>query len=498
MVVAHPANGCSTQPTRVGLLASLAAWALLVSCQAHRVDLSPGPSIDAPLEYPSARGLEASSARSGEAEPWWSEFRDPQLDALIEQALVSAPDVDVALARLDQARARAAQSDAPLRPLVDGEAGRSAEARGSSQFDQLVDDPIDRFEAGFVATWELDVFGRLRAERAAAGLDAEVAREELEAVRLALSADVADAYFLALGQHLQLRLLSEQLEVDLTLLELIELRFAQGAASAVDLLQQQGQVAGTEALIPPTRALRRVAENRLDVLLGVPPDGVDRVDSTSFGDMPPYPEIGVPARLLLHRPDLRARLADIVARDYDVAASIADRLPRFSLDGTFGWRAIDGDGGFAASLGGLVTAPLTDGGRRRAVIAERRAALDESLAALTATFLVAIEEVDGSLWQEQRQREEIDALQHLLDILESNTAEARNRYANGLTDYLPVLVAVEDVQETQRDLLERERALRVRRVGLHRALGGRVPVADTSDRRSARAEGRSLEMEESE
>ncbi|GJM23211.1 MAG: outer membrane efflux protein [Planctomycetota bacterium] len=458
------------------MLATLVCGA--AACSVRSVESDPQPLVELPEAFPS---LPPEAASSSAKAVWWAEFDDAQLDALIRQALARAFDVDVALERVEQARARARQLGAPLRPSVDALASHGVENTDANAFRDLDDDTDTVTQVGLVASWELDLFGRLSARRAAALEDVAVSEADLAGVRLALSADMADAYLAALEQHLQLALLDGQLALDLVLLELTEFRFAQGAASAVDVLQQQGQVAATRARFPPARAARRVAENRIDVLLGTAPDGIDRVSGEAFRTLPELPPVGVPSELLLRRPDLRARLRDVVGRDQLVSAALAGRFPRIALTGSLGWRSADAGDGFAASLGANLLAPLTDGGFRRAVVAENESALREAVAALSNTFLLAMEEVDSALWLEQQQREELRVLVQREEVLESNVVEARNRYANGLTDYLPVFVAVDDVQQTQRDVLQRRRALLSRRVSLHRALGGALPPLEASD-----------------
>jgi len=467
-----------------GATLATALAALTAGCSAYSVKSHPSPAAEWPDAFPSAPASPTATVEPGAIEPpaveaWWQAFGDAHLDALIRESLDSALDVRGAFARLEQARARAEQAGSPLAPRVDAFAARSASNVGASSIGDLADDAVDVTELGLLASWELDLFGRLSAIRSAAELDAQAAAEDLAALRLSLSAEVADTFFLALEQVLQLRLLAAQIELDRTLLELTELRFAQGAASAVDVLQQRGQVAATEALVPRAQATRRLAENRLDVLLGRPPDGHDRVQGLAFTELPPLPEPGLPAELLLRRPDLRARLADVSARDHAVGAAVAERFPRLALTGALARQDVEGQRGWAGSLAAELLGPLVDGGQRRAVVAERRAALEESLAALTGAALRAFEEVDGALWAEQRQRDELEVLRRRERILQVNVIEARNRYANGLTDYLSVLVAVNDVQEVQRDVLLRTRELLSRRVELHRALGGALPADAT-------------------
>lgn len=462
-----------------GLGVALVAF-LVAACAVHEVDDQPAPPVPVPSAFPS---VDPSIQEDGgdpqppgpEAEPgaaWWLELGDARLDALVREALDANLSVASAVARVRGARALRRQVGALRRPQVDGILEASHERAPDG-------DRRDRLEAGLGASWELDLFERIGSSERAALLEARATQADLDALRLALSGDVADVYYEAVEQRLQLRLLEEQVELDGTLLELTELRFAQGEAAAVDVLQQRSQLAETRALVPPARQRLRAAENALDVLLGAPPDGEDRTELVEGDDFPALPAtspVGVPAALLERRPDLRARRDRLVAADHRLAAAIADRWPRVTLSGSLALVGGSEDEGLAwAVLAGLVQ-PLVDGGRRRAVVDERRAQHEALLAELGEAFLVAVLEVENLLYGERRQRELIVVLAQREALLTANVSEARFRYANGLTDYLPVLTAVGDLQETQRALLAARRELVALRVALHRSVGGAVDV----------------------
>ena len=299
--------------------------------------------------------------------------------------------------------------------------------------------------------------------------------EDLRAIRLSLSAEVTEAYFDAVEQRSALALLEQQIDVDRDLLELTELRFRAGLTASVDVLQQSSQLAETESLVPPTEALLRVSENRLDVLIGRAPDAVDRVDDKdrfiAIGDLP---FVGVPSDLLLNRPDLRALKNELIAADAEIGQAIADRLPRITLDGSLFY----GDGsdftGPAGILVGSIVQPLLDWGARKAEVERSRALYVERLAIFSQAYLQAIEDVENTLFQERKQREFLDRLERRRRFLERTVEETRDRYTNGLTDFLPVLDALKELQRIERIIVRQERALLGFRIQLHRALGGRV------------------------
>jgi outer membrane protein TolC len=233
--------------------------------------------------------------------------------------------------------------------------------------------------------------------------------------------------------------------------------------------------------VPPAQAALRVAENRLDVLLGVAVDGADRATADDLPAPPPPLAAGLPADLLLNRPDLRALRHRLVATDHLVAAAVADRLPRLTLTGSVGVAgSADGVSPVASLLAGVFQ-PLIDWGARRAAADEQRAAAAELLAAFSGAYLRAIAEVDDLLFQEGRAEAQLALVERRVATLRDNLAEAEHRYVNGLSDYLPVLTAVEDLQEAERQRLTLRRERLTLRVALHRALGGPLPDGDDEE-----------------
>ena len=344
-----------------------------------------------------------------------------------------------------------------------------------------VDDYETEFASGLSLSWEADLWGRLRAGTRAQAEEFAAAFEDYEALRLLLTSQVAEAYYLAVEQRLQYELLLRQRESAETLLELIELRFLQGAASAVDVLQQKGQLAAIDVEVPVVQSQLRIFENRLDVLLGTAPDGVDRTSETvsALPQETALPAVGVPVALLQSRPDLRALGRRVVAADYRIASAMADRLPRFTLDGSL----VYGDTSLASTVTGTGVAglfqPLLDWGLRKAAVSEAQSAFRESLLAYTQGYLLAIEEVESALWREARQRDLIEALAEREAILEQTLNETRVRYGLGVTDYLPVLTAIQDLQDVQRELLRERRGLVSLRIEINRATGGMLPASSS-------------------
>lgn len=489
------------------------------ACATQRVDTDPTPVFDVPDTFTSVTPSDAMLPA-----PWWDDFNDPALTTLIEKALYQNLSLAQGRARIERAQALLRQARALQKPTLDLETGLAREwerivhretedeesgssgaaasttsgdgmegdsgsssggDRGGSERSFDRDSYETQYDLGLLLRWELDFWGRLKNATAAESESLQASLLDQEALRLLLSAQVAEAYYQALEQRLQLRLLNDQLTSARTYLELIELRFLQGDASSVDLLQQQGQVAEIEAELPSARAQLGLLENRLDVLLGQLPDG-EPLTALTENDLP-GPEamnaMPVPATLLTRRPDLLAAQRRVVAADYDIAVAVAERLPQIVLDGSL---ILDGTGQETTltALSGLsLFQPLLDWGRRKAAVDAARATLEEQLLVFSEAYLLAIEEVETTLWQENQQRQLVRALANREEILNRTLEQTRLRYSQGITDYLPVLTAQQDLQEVQRELLRQRRALVSLRVQLHRAVGGptRTPAGEQSN-----------------
>lgn len=436
---------------------------LLGGCSVHDVIFDPAPSVRTDAAY--SMGPIAPLPVT----PWYADFNDAYLSALIDMAYTQNFNVRAAIARLEAAEAVYRQSNAARLPMLSAEASIADGLSGS-------DGQETSTAAGVALDWEADIFGRLRALAAADALEAEATANDIETVRLALSAEMAEAYYGAIAQAKQLSLLREQARLDKEFLDILDLRFEEGIGTRIDLLQQQGQLADTQSLIPLAQGARRIFENRMDVLLGTAPDAGNRVSGDS--DFPAFetlPAIGVPSDILLNRPDLRALRDRLVAQDAEIAAAIADRLPRLSLTGSYAY--IEGgtaDGWVGSVLGSLVQ-PLITWGQRKAAVTENKALYEEQLAEFTQAYLEAIEDVENALYLEDRQRDYLDRLAKRQAILEETLSQTESVFRQGLSDYLPVLEALKDLRAIERQLIDETFTLIQYRIQLYRAVGGHIP-----------------------
>lgn len=401
---------------------------------------------------------------------WWTMLGNRDLDRQVAAALGGNPGLREAASRITMAGASLRQARARLFPALDASGGTSrrwddnrsgTSGTTSASFGTLLD-------------WEADVFGRLEAARRAGEAEVAATRADLAGARLVLSAAVAETYFARVEQTEQLKLLHEQTEVGETLLRLTRLRFGQGQASIVDVLQQEEQLKETRALVPVVEA--RIAElgYALDAFRGHAPSGAPPTPGAVLPEPPPLPAIGVPSDLLLARPDLVAGRARLFALDARLVEAMADRLPEFRISAA----TISAHGNassLVSNLAASVVAPLFDAGERRAEVAKRRAELEGAVAAFADLFLRALREVESALVNERKESERLARQLTQLDTAKRLLSETRNRYSQGLTDYLPVLAALTTVQELERRIVTTRRNRISHRIALHRALGGPMP-----------------------
>lgn len=403
---------------------------------------------------------------------WWRSFASAELDALVEEALEENLSLSAAWARFAQARALARQTGADLWPQITAEADAGVRRRHT---DGTGTSDSENYALGLFSSYEVDLWGRVRAARSSASLNEAASREDLNTAAMTLAANVVERWVEIIASRRQLQLLNEQLEVNTTFLGLVELRFEKGIVSALDVYQQRQAVAAVEAEIPLVEASEQLLRHELALLLGKPAATVFEIRQTELPLPPSLPDLGLPADLLAARPDVRAAGLRLQAADWQVAEARANRLPALRLTAGASYDADALDllfDNWLLNLAANLTAPIFDGGRRAAVVERQSAVVAENLARYRETVLTAVKEVEDALVRESKQRAHLAALQRQIDVAGKALDQAVDRYRKGLNDYLPVLTQLGSTQRLARDLITRQTALIRYRIALHRALGG--------------------------
>ncbi len=452
----------------IGLLA-LTTSILATGCALHDVNPNAKPNVQTQNHFPALGEVEGDEQNDQKnSSLWWSAFSRPALDEMITHSFSANQNIFAAIERIKQAQAVSVQTRSDVFPKI------SAQGNISDSIEDGNDQP-DTSAIGAALSWEVDVFNRIGSAALADDYETKALVYDLDALRLSLSAEVANAYFGAVAAHNRLQLLNQQLDTDKELLDLIKLRQDNGVGTKVEVLQQQSQVSESLSFIPPAQADLRVFENRLDVLLGAMPDGQNRVsDQENLSFSQDLPKIGVPSDLLLRRPDLRALHAELIAADADIASAIADRLPQITLTGSYLYTDTATFSGPVATILGAFVQPLLDWGEKKAAVERNKALYQERLALYTQLYLEAVEDVENALYQENKQREYIERLEARRAILEETVEETEALYTQGIDDYLPVLNALQNLRAVEREIISERLNLITIRINLYRAVGGSI------------------------
>jgi NodT family efflux transporter outer membrane factor (OMF) lipoprotein len=420
-----------------------------------------------PLELP---GAFSRAGGGGEASAWWRQLGSPALVAEVERAQAENFSLKAAADRVARADALAREARAALAPELSGRGSARTEERRSA------DGSRDSSGGGLLAlaaSYEIDLWGRLRAGRTAALAEADVARADRAAAAQSLAASVCILWFQRAEQAAQLEVLARQQEANRQGLELVKSRNRRGQAGAADVLEQEQLVEANQGEIELASARLATLDNALAVLTARPPGSHRFATGTALPAPPAPPRSGVPAEWALGRPDLQAAAFALAAADARLAAAVADRFPRISLSGLLSSPASTWGGLFEAwlaELAGEFSAPLVDGGARRARIAAADARRGEALNLWGQAVLEALREVEDALVRENRQRAYVASLERQIELANQAVERVRAEWLRGNESYLRVLVAVRSAQTLELRLLAARRQLVEDWVSLCRSL----------------------------
>jgi len=409
---------------------------------------------------------------------------DPAFVALVAAIDGDAPDVQAALARVEAARAALRTSRASRLPTV--EAIGSAGVTRSSENAIVNQIPGGAFDAssslwspGISASWELDLFGRVKASQRAATQRLNAADEDVRAVRLTLVADLARAVIDYRTAQAKVRIAEEDLAEAKALSQLTGIRVRAGISPGFDLVTAQ-------SLEAAALAARAPAEVELASALGSIVTLTARDGPTvalAFGAMPPevkaasLPSVGLPSTLLRQRPDVVAAEYRLTAANADIAAAAAARFPEFSISATLGLAAIAlGDlfsaDSLTASAGASIAGPLLDFGRVAAQIDARQADAKEAFAVYRGTVFRAIGEGETALGTLRASRNRLTSLASQLAIEQDTVNLARQRYRMGLSDFLSVVNVQRQLNVTRERYANAAGDVQRAEIEIYRSFGG--------------------------
>jgi multidrug efflux system outer membrane protein len=437
------------------------------------------PEMPTPPQY---RFVEGTQAESMADAPWFEVFDDPALQDLIREAIARNLDLQMAVARVEEARARAGIAKSFLYPQVDGVA--SYNARQASNAPGQGDGPAgeeDSFHQsglyGFQLSWELDLWGRLRRQNEAAFALFLASDQVRRGVLVTLVGDVATNYFRLRELDLQLAIARQTLGINDQTVTYFQDRLQGGVSNRLELDRIIANRAHTAATIPEIEQEIAIVENAISLLLGGPPGPIERQGLGPDEVIPPAIPPGLPVSLLERRPDVVQAEQLLVAANADIGAAKALFFPTISLTGFFGGVSGDlktflgGDGAVWSAEGSLLQ-PLFQAGRIRRNYEAAQAAFTAAAAQYQKAALNAYREVSNSLVTIQKLAVVRTERQTGVVALQDASELARARYDSGLASYIEILTADEELFRQQL-LLAQTRGAELRaRAELYRTLGG--------------------------
>ena len=457
---------------RLSLFVSL----LLLGC-------SVAPKYEKPaVELPQA--WQQTAPRFAEDGRWWRIYQDVELDKTVEEALAGNGDLLIAAARVDEARALLGEARSFFFPRVDANASAARQQisqRTATSFPGIPRE-FSNYRATLDVSYELDLFGRLSGNAAAARAELEASEASREAVRLALAAQVAKSYFSLRSLDEQVFLTRRTVSLREDALALQRRRLQGGVISEYELRQLEAEAAVVRAQLPPLEREREREEVALSVLLGRSPKRVfeDQIRlKEAFEEKPGPPAVpsGLPSELLLRRPDLVEAERRLAAANARIGVARAEMFPSIALTGALGSESAALSNLFTGpatiwSIAAAITQPIFAGGRLKArteaAEARERAALAQYQQAIRGAF----GEVRTALIAQSRARESYEAESARAAALGETLRLARLRYQNGVASQLDVIDAERGLLAAQIARIEALRAHRAAVADLFRALGG--------------------------
>lgn len=417
---------------------------------------------------------------------WWKNFHDSELDSLIERAVKTNLDLRIAEARVRQARAQQGYAKADFGPKVNtsGSYTRQKQSKNQPIIGAIPISPSVPFEnniyqAGFDATWEIDIFGGKRRAAEAATANLSVVELNRRGVLVTLLSELARNYVLTRGSQAQLAIARQQIKSQAETVSITQSRVDHGAATDLDLQRALALLATLQAQVPPIENSIETSVHRLGVLLDQPPDALQQELSVTapIPASPPEVPVGLPSDLLRRRPDVQSAERQLAAETARIGQNKADLFPKFSLTGSAGLDSVSTSDFFAPgsrifSIGPTVQWRIFDFGRVCASIRAQTAVRDQARLTYEETVLNSLEDAENSLVAYSKEQAHRHWLEQAVTANQKAVHIASRLYDQGLGNYLSLLDAQRTLYSSQDQLVQSELAVTVNLIALYKALGG--------------------------
>ena len=480
--------------------AAIACMATLAGCSAVGPDLV-RPDVDAAADWSQRHGgsPELAAPRESTAMPpadRWAVFGDAELLHLQAIAATANQDVRTATLRVLQSRMDEATVSAQRGPQVQGQAGvtrqRQSESGSSARLVNVIGGvdkqtlldalsaPFTLYQAGFDASWEPDLWGRVLRSEEAAKANTDGQRAALRQAQLSVEAELARSYFSMRAAQRQQQLLRAELATARETEQLLDAQFRGGLSDESAVSRQRAQVASLESTLPAAQSQEALAMNQITLLCGMTP-GTLNAELASDGVQPdsrPLPDLrlGLPSDLARRRPDIEAAETRLHAATANIGIAVADLYPRITLGASFGLESV-ASSKFADwdsrqwSAGPSLSIPVFDQGRRRSTIVLRELQQQEAAVAYQQVVLKAWHEVDDSISSYVAETQHAGRIDERLRLSENDADLAQARYANGLTTLLPVLSTRTQLLDSRRDVSDSLARAQTALVAIYKSLG---------------------------
>ena len=460
----------------VGMLAGAAAAALSACAVGpnYQRPVTPVPPQFANLGQPGFNGGDVEAK-------FWTLFKDPRLDRLVDDALTANKDLQRARANLRASRAARRLAGFDLFPTVTAAGSYTHTRESRNQLPAIIspDRTLDAADVGFDAFWELDFFGRVRRGIQAARAEEQASAASLRDVQVTVTAEVARNYFVLRGLQEQLAVATRNADNQTQTLRVTQARLEAGRGTELDSARAEAQLKTTLASIPLLESSTATTIYRLSVLTGRLPDALaaDLQVAEPLRDLPSLNAVGDPATLLRRRPDIRVVERSLAASTARIGVAIGDLFPKVTFTGSVGYNAatfggLGKTGSDTYSVGPAISWAAFDLGRVGARIKIAHAQADADLAAYEASVLGALEETEGALLTYGRAQSRRELLTQAANASERAADLARQRFQGGLTDFVNVLDAEREALIVEDSLAQSRTQTATSLVAVYKALGG--------------------------
>ena len=427
---------------------------------------------DAQITLPEifSSGSKASITRHN----WWQELPFKDLNNFINKAVNENLSIKQARYRLEQIKALSMQVGAKQYPSL----GITTRAKTTKIENEVTDSTsIDEYSLGIAASYEIDLWNKISAQKKASILNIKSSEKELETITITLSARIAEIWVNIIAQMQNIKQLRSLKKINESLLATVQTRYLNGEASSIDYLRQLKIVTNIKAQIPLSKETETLLRNELNILQGSSPDRKILIPEIVIPPLPAFPETGLPVDLLHNRPDIKSSYLKLKAEIQNLYSAKANRMPSLKIDASLIFAATTlsnlFDNWISSLIGGIIT-PLIDGNLRKAEIEKMKLLVKQKVTEYRLSILTALKEVEDAISKEHFKTINLHEFEKELQTAKQSLQLAILRYQKGEATYLMVATNLIELKNMEIILIQKKRNLWVARIALHRALGGNL------------------------